>query len=286
VLEPCLVQFFHPGPEYDRTDDSAPWTSELQAHQRKFMVDRGLAQRFDQRIEGEVTFWGEWEPQAERVLTFEDTSPGMPRRLWRPFYSVPAAPPNRLNTDPLVFDGFRYTICQQHRNTGPTRLRDLGPGSVILFGSNLGGNFVLDTVFVVGLSRLHSASTFRRIKAPRWYFDVTLDTLYGEAASNGCCEPSAPGETYRLYEGATVDNPVDGMYSFVPCLQFKGLGGAFTRPVIRYQGISKAKTQGFGVPIVGDLDAIRAAWQDVKRQVLDHPAGLSLATWLDFPSEH
>jgi predicted nucleotidyltransferase len=60
------------------------------------------------------------------------------------------------NTDPFVFGGkFMYTLCQQYKKEKhtstltPTKLHSLEKGSVILFGSRLNHDFVLDTVFVV-----------------------------------------------------------------------------------------------------------------------------------------
>jgi hypothetical protein len=46
---------------------------------------------------------------------------------------------------------FLYSNCRQFTSQlRPTRLQRLAPGSLILFGSNLRGRFVLDTVLVVG----------------------------------------------------------------------------------------------------------------------------------------
>ena len=63
----------------------------------------------------------------------------------------------------------------------PTLLRDLGAGSVILFGSKLSGQFVRDTVFVGMESALHDASSPEQA-APEW------------SASDHRHAPSRPGE--------------------------------------------------------------------------------------------
>jgi hypothetical protein len=263
------------------------WTSEQQAHGRKFMIGTGRAERRAHSVETELTLWGEWEPQAQCVETFATGEHGLPRRLWRPYYSVSEAPTDRLNTDPLVFGGFRYTICQQHRryqdSPRPTRLRDLGIGSVILFGSRSRGEFVHDTVLVVASSWLHDASTYRRLAAPRPYFDVTLDTLYHPSQRRDCCKPSASGHEYRLYEGGTIGQPIEGMFSYVPCRPYQPKQDGFARPVIKHPLLSSAQSQGFRVPIAGDLSAIRAVWDNVEQQVLENPAGLYLGTWFEFP---
>ena len=110
-----LVQFFHPGPEFDRAVDRADWTDQNQPHRRKFMQVRGRRAEGNGSIGDDLAIWGEWEPQAECVQTLKGLGVGLPKRLWRPYYDLSTAPPNRLNTDPLVFGGFRYTVCQQHR---------------------------------------------------------------------------------------------------------------------------------------------------------------------------
>lgn len=52
------------------------------------------------------------------------------------------------DTDPFVFgERFRYGNCQQPSST---TLKNLEPGSLILFASTQGGKHLLDTVFVVG----------------------------------------------------------------------------------------------------------------------------------------
>ena len=51
------------------------------------------------------------------------------------------------NTDPFIFgDRFLYSNCKQATST---RLRSLGRGSVIAFGSHTARRWVLDTVMVV-----------------------------------------------------------------------------------------------------------------------------------------
>src|ERR1700682_1085148 len=148
-----LVQFFHPGPEFDRAVDRADWTDEHQPQRRTLWKVSGRRAEDNGSGGDDLAIWGEWEPQAECVQTLKGLGVGLPKRLWRPYYDLSTAPPNRLNTDPLVFGGFRYTVCQQHRRykSGwrPTGLQQLPAGSVILFGSHLDGDFVLDTMFVV-----------------------------------------------------------------------------------------------------------------------------------------
>ncbi len=248
------------------------------------MLASGSALTGAEPYEGELCFWGEWEPQAVRVATRLPTGPSLPTRIWKPFYDLAGAPANRLNTDPLVFGGFRYTVCQQHRRIRgiwrPTRLHDLGVGSVILFGSHMGGAFVLDTVFVVANAHPHNSNNYRRLPVPQAYFDVTVNTIYSGDSGSSCCKPAAPGDEYVLYEGATSAAPIAGMFSFVPCQPWDS-STVFARPHIHVDGMSQGQSQGFGVPIHGDLDRISTAWRSVRDQVLR--AGLHLGTALDMP---
>jgi hypothetical protein len=282
-----IVQFFHPGGEYDRSLSLAAWTTEEQPHRRKFMQVTGRAIAVDGMNEGELTVWGEWEPQAECIQTLASTNAGFPQRLWRPYWSLSTAPANRLNTDPMVFGGFRYTVCQQHsRYRGqwrPTSLQQLTAGSVIFFGSHLSGEFILDTVFVVKAARRHDPLTYRELEVPDPYFAVTLATLYQGLPESGCCKTHGPGDQYTLYDGATVDEPINGMFSYVPCKPLVKQNLGFARPTIRHPLLSSTQAQGYGIPFEGNLEGIETIWRDVRNQVLRQD--LNLATWIDFPPE-
>jgi len=131
-----------------------------------------------------------------------------------------------------------------------------------IFGSQRRGEFVLDTVFVVADSLLHTASDWRSSLADRitgTYADVTMRPIY---------EGDRFGEQPRLYFGATRDDPVDGMFSFVPCLpQEAGVHG-FPRPRITLPGlVNPAQTMGMKGRGQRSPDEIRAAWDSVVQQV-------------------
>jgi hypothetical protein len=77
------------------------------------------------------------------------TLPFAIQRLLLPSTS-PAA--HHQNTDPMVFgDAFYYSNCRQHNwrkppnHPKPSEMQNLDLGSLILFGSMVGGEFVLDT---------------------------------------------------------------------------------------------------------------------------------------------
>lgn len=224
-LERCLVQFIHPGSEHGIHGRLKPWNTD--EHRRKFLRVRGsYVEAVDAAPKtGELVFWGEWEPESEGD-SIPSPVPDGPRWVHRPYYVRPTSyrrvgrlkrgrdvclPGNLQNTDPFVFgDRFLYTLCRQtkpirgHRQ--PTFLRDLAPGSLVLFGSLKRGEFVLDTALVVAEGLLHDFRTWPTVLAARiseTYADVTMRPTY---------QTARPHEL-RLYCGATLDEPFGGSAS-------------------------------------------------------------------------
>lgn len=148
-----LVQFPHPGGEHTMpASGRRSWKLDSEMHASTFLQSPGTYRRDAAAKDqcGEVAFWGEWEGAVDLVSGVEPLPEG-PRWLCRP--DPGAAPPASddgtpaQNTDPYAWgDAIRYTFCRQ---PGNGKLRRLGRGSVILFGSTLGDRFVLDTVLVV-----------------------------------------------------------------------------------------------------------------------------------------
>jgi hypothetical protein len=204
-----------------------------------------------------------------------DALPGGPLWLHRPFFEgAQNAPQGAVaqNTDPFVFgERFLYTFCRQPRNR---RLRRLARGSVILVGSRKENRFVLDTVFVVADSVDHTRENYAEVAAPRVgpvFRATTLDPMYGWPQTTGG----------RLYLAANAEQPVDGMFSFVPCLA-AGSGRPFPRPPIELPGLLKPKLamQARTTPFA-DLGELAAAWQSVADQVLHR--GIALGVRVDLP---
>ena len=277
-----FVQFPHPGPEHDPgTSGIRPWPRGDEAHKRTFMQSpatyRGSIDGDDQH--GDVAFWGEWEGEARLVTALEPTPRG-PRALCLPNPHGASPPPNEKgtppqNTDPFVWgDAIRYSACRQPTNR---KLRNLGRGSLILFGSSVGGAFVLDTVLVVAGWVEHSREGFRQQLAgvtSDEHMRATLEPWHGWKSD----------QTLRLYIGATPANPVDGMYSFVPCRPAAGSRSGFPRPAIELDGFIKPDLRmqaGSSEP--QELSVVPALWRQVAGQVLE--AGLALATRLDLRDE-
>lgn len=287
----AFVQFMHPGAEHT-PDTGRRWNTG--PHRRKFMRAAGAFHQ-DGHVEAEdLVFWGEWEAQSEVLTEWMHPSADAPRYLYRPFYTPPASyrlEPPLQNTDPFVFgDQFHYTGCQQNTRRGPTALRYLDRGSVILFGSCREDRFRLDTVFVVRDWIDHHRGNFRQVlqgQISPTYARVTISPWYredfahpqGTAGRGGGC---TTGESFRLYFGATAEEPVDGMFSFFPCLSFHPQTRGFERPTIRIPAvITDNLRQGKRLtPCRSTADA-RRLWGQVVDQV--SAAGLLLGVRAELP---
>lgn len=152
-----MIQFPHPIPE-DSADIRGvkPWNRS--AHKRNFIVSPGeaiVAKGAEPKRFENISFWGEWEPEAKIVGHFyKSDSPITPRRLIAPLFpkNMPQPSGDKCcgNTDPFVFgEHFKYSNCRQYFKGRPNRLQYLSAGSLILFGGIHQGDFWLDTVFVV-----------------------------------------------------------------------------------------------------------------------------------------
>jgi len=218
----------------------------------------------------------EWEPESD-VTHLNEKLIGYPSYLHTSYYVKPRNYHNHQNTDPFVFgEYFHYTCCKQHKIIvnipRKTKLRDLEPGSVILFGSHLQDNFVLDTVFVVGeKSILHDSSNYTslRHKVSETFYDVTILPMYKHVKGCGqkeliCSEP--PGKVSRLYFGAMHNKPFNGMFSFFPCLPVDSYPAGFSRPIIELDFISKNMTMGFNT-YQCEIEEMYKLWERVCRQI-------------------
>lgn len=266
-----VVQFPHPGPERHPTPlevgAQLPWNTGR--HGRKFLLSpaQWLGPDGEPRS-GDVVFWGEWEPPSRVVELTGTTSKTLPRAVQEPFVEAPA-PGWRQNTDPLVFgERFVYTNCRQQQNG---KLRDLGEGSVVLFGSSLAGAFVLDTVLVVS-----HAQPYRPIDGPPTP-DLAGEVLITEPLAKG--EGADAGNVW--YTGATAADPVDGMFSFVPALPHATGRDGFERPAIRLDGFVHPNLAQQARCTEVSLPEARTVWDAVADKV--RGAGLVLAHSLPLP---
>jgi len=238
-----VVQFIHPGAEHKVDADGwTPWN--LTMHKRKFLSVAGsYVDKSEQVHNSLIAFWGEWEGPSKRVHSWAD-DPQLPTNLVAPVFPGAASPIDGLqNTDPYVFGSkFLYTFCKQSRRDGRTTfLAHLEPGSLILFGSQLQKQFVLDTVFVVDDNIIpHNRLTINEgltADVSETFRSVTLDPMYWD-------KNVSDKATHSLYSGAHLNSQFDSMFSFFPCLPHSdGAYARFARPVIDIPAVINQKLQ-------------------------------------------
>ena len=281
VNERLFVQFIHPGGEHQPDGhDHKDWNTDR--HQRKFLLSPGRYVSDEGTHEGSIVFWGEWEPQSRVVKRYAP-----PSCRWTEF-SLRAILPDtfvermgfRTRTRSYSETSFTFPYVSRTRKSAPTQLRYLDRGSIILFGSCIDKQrFVVDTVFVVDswidyMAGNHTAQIIAAVSST--YLEVTLNP--------GCNGDDSKGQSRRLYFGATPQKPVDGMYSFFPCLPLEKAPNGFARPTITLPGlITPHLTQGRKTtPITGSAHALEL-WKDVKAQV--ERQGLALGTYARLPEK-
>jgi hypothetical protein len=282
----CFVQFHHPGDEHvPDTPTQRTWNRGM--HRRKFMEKRAtyVSSIDGKPVEGDVVFWGEWEPPSVVSRKFEKPGPDEPCWLFRPILGkFEKTVPTYQNTDPFVYGGsFLYGNCKQNTKKGrPTELQSMKKGSVILFGSNRrGSQFVLDTVFVVADWSEYTTDNYAEAlkgKVPPEYFDITLNSIAHDLKVS-----KMPGCTYRLYSGAPHSQPYQGMFSYFPCKPWKEADArGFARPVITLPGVIDDSLKGWQrMNPQESIEAVVGLWKEVTRQVLAQ--GLALGVRTDIP---
>jgi hypothetical protein len=278
-----VVQFPHPGKEHSAGASGVRrWPSGNEPHRRTFLQNPALYRTTidgpDQS--GDVAFWGEWEGEARLIAELDPTMEG-PRFLCAPNphgqpppVAADGTPPQ--NTDPFVWgDAIAYIGCRQPSNK---KLRRLGRGSLILFGSNLGGRFVLDTVLVVAGWVEHDCETFEKKLAgvaSEAHMRVGLAPFHGWGEEG----------VLRYYAGATPATAVSGMYSFVPCRPAADGQSGFARPAIELgEFVQPNLRQQARSSESLDVETVAGLWRQVVGQVLDRDRGLALATRLELPA--
>jgi hypothetical protein len=160
----------------------------------------------------------------------------------------------------------RYTFCRQPTNR---KLRSLGRGSVILFGSSLHGKFVVDTVLAVAGWIEHRRTRDLIGRTDDIHMRATIDPMYGWGEDE---------RTYRLYVGATPGDSVNGMFSFVPCRPRISAEVGFARPSLEIEGVINPNLRMQATTLDVSERWIRAAWDAAVDTV--QSAGLALATQL------
>lgn len=298
-VQPVIVQFFHPGRECpvgripEGESISISWNGGGCGKQQKSARDnrtgkckticgnhtRRLISHEGTYIDNEgkpktarLAFWGEWEA---RTTAMSMPPPGGKSGFFARWVHVVETPlegaGNRAtNTDPCVFGStFKYCCCQQHRKSErkPRLMRRLPPGSLVLFGSNLASEFVLDTVFVVGEKGVPYEATadYSSLSVSQEYLEIALNRLRDR-------------ESNTFYRGVPFRG-TGGIYSFVPARLFKGgdfaCGKRFVLDFKKVNGclqsskrfaVKQGQTQGIH-PIEAGQAVVRAVWSEIVRQV-------------------
>ena len=279
-----IVQFAHPGAEHsigsqEKKTGIKEWN--YGGHKRKFLKAFGQCVTKDGSLTSpkELLFWGEWEPTSNFSKVCSTTGTGVqPDFIHEPFLSKGVGglilPPyiikkrkthTRQNTDPFVFgDYFIYSNCKQRKNINKsvitifTKIGTLEKGSIILFGSTIskkqgGPYFVLDTVFVVGDYKCYNTKTSHTDLSgyvPSDYVDIMGFTKW------------MPTD-YVCYKGASVSNPFDGMFSFVPCKPFDSTNVGFPRVKLTSKDIKFISDNLNAAPKYEDLSNTKNIWNKI-----------------------
>ena len=280
--EAAIVQFPHPGGEHVPSGSHMGWN--LGSHARKFLAATGTRIDADGRAhDGPLAFWGEWEAPSH-VIRRWDRRAALPTVLHDPYWTRNAPDRERQNTDPWVFgDTFIYSNCKQLTPAdAPSALQSLPVGSLILFGSARAGEFVLDTVFVVGEAAGRywpmGPDTASEVEVEDAFRTCTIESLARLPARYAHAR-------FALFRGATPEAPVGGIYSFTPCVPLGAGSPRFVRPPIRLDGLINPRSaqSPSGAKSRHRPADVQQAWDDVVDQVL--AAGLDLAVRLDTPPE-
>ena len=299
-----IVQFTHPGGQYalsqtEKKNHLKEWN--IGEHRRKFLIAKG-----QYAVDGTLSspqnlvFWGEWEPSSKIIASYNPSDPILyPTYLHSPFLQIKrghivkhsSAKKNKYsksiqnrvvpgcvnvysdyqNTDPFVFDeNFYYSCCKQTRFNS---LRGLDAGSIILFGSTIsaihdGPAFALDTVFVVGDKCAYTSENYKNDLSgfiPKYY-----DEIMGFKTWN-------TNTRFTCFRGASFNCPINGMYSFVPCMKDDKADSGFSRVILTENdfkslcipGLSKYKKNPSVITdnlnsapkvIVSDLNTSKQVW--------------------------
>ena len=267
---PKIVQFIHPGVEHgpDKDQTCKKWNTDK--HKRKFLLADGEYVEGEKLKQGQLMFWGEWEPPSKVEKLETNGNSLYPQWLHRPYLPNPLPTnPKLQNTDPFVFgESFKYFRCQQFRKNKPTQLASLDHGSLVLFGSHKDTFFQLDTVFVVSKCYGYSSSDRNALIDLLNNKGITEDyyqAVFKMAFSSETACSKLKTLNLCLYFGATYDNPIKGMYSFSPAKLYNGKKIGFPRiKQFKYKTYIEPKLpQGFKITEVG-LDEIKDFWEKIR----------------------
>lgn len=273
-----FVQFPHPGGQhYADRDGGKAWNPASRQHARKFLELDGEWLLDGERGGGALWAWGEWEPESDLIHTFEPDDDRLPWCLWKPYFLAKNEFEGLHNTDPFIFDGFYYSNCKQGTSSSLEGLKHLGPGSVIVFGSSKRGEWVVDTVLVIRDFIDYTFDDYESVlrdRVPDAYWQVTLGPTFSSEWSRQ--------QTFRLYRGATYDDPYEGMFSFFPCVPAIE-NRAFPRPILDLPSehfnpklLQGAKGHAMTGPTL-EIGEVKALWSAICTQVEEQNSALGIS---------
>ena len=263
-----VVQFIHPGSEHKI--NKTGWTNwNLRTHQRKFMAVEGESiDSHGNKCSSGLHFWGEWEGPSRSVYSWGSNPDALPSHLVVPEFPGSASPIDGLqNTDPYVFgDAFKYTLCKQVNKKGHYLfLTRLLPGTLVLFGSSVNSQFVLDTAMVVGDEIiLHSSKDWEVALSHHTpaYRAMTLEPMYWDKSTRD-------DSIFTLYQGATNETPKNQIYSFSPCIVATDASNRFARPCIKLPGVVNQKLMMAQKGTQMSISEIQECWTNVVTQTFN-----------------
>jgi hypothetical protein len=231
------------------------------SHKRKFIEHRGkYVKDLSDTTEKEASlrFWGEYEGHSEFELTNlpkQEKYWEAPTAIHKPFFCDEKM--NDQNTDPFIFgDAFYYAVCKK------TKLKDIGLGDIVLFGSEFGrkgsDKFYLDTLFVVDKVQdsILDGDIYDRI-----YIESTLRRL-------GVTEKQK-GEM-PIHVGKKFTSIQNDTFSFFPAVTEESK--RFDRPVIdteKYNLQKPGARTGAKSRRLKDNESVNIIWREIANDVID-----------------
>tara|TARA_B100000925_G_C22004104_1_gene472753 strand:- start:703 stop:1641 length:939 start_codon:yes stop_codon:yes gene_type:complete len=235
-----IIQLAHPGKEWPNYSASTnefvksnigiSWENDfskgvrcwnnLDSHKRKFLFSKNATYIDDlnnQPKDGNITFWGEWEPHSNfEVISKHKKDFYGPRMMHYPFFDNDYNGEKKHTTDPYVFgDNFWYTHCKQSTRSQNQNLKNLDTNSVIIMGSerNEDKKFLVDTIFVIKkrYSQEEILKDYKKLPSllvkTNLHMDESHDLLFDKKKSD-----------FGFYQGMSYKN--SDVFSFVPAKIF------------------------------------------------------------------
>lgn len=205
-----LVQFPHLGNEHkcNSTDQVKEWNTGN--HTRKFIRAKGkyLLDLVSEEKNDDLMFWGEWECESlfEEIKYNSDRRIDYPKYIHKPIINV-SNKAGLQNTDPYVFgENFIFSCCKQQSFK---QLKNLKPGSIVVFGSKLNNNFVIDTVFVVKDGQDYNVNNIKSLNVSKTFYEATLKRIYIEDVIKLGIIDSEDSVEEEVYKGRNCVNKAE-----------------------------------------------------------------------------